>query len=222
MLWSLFFIHFLLYWMSVLAFTGLDWFCKSNAGQDTQCSNCFRKYPWHFQPIKWQELHKDLLSVAVNQLLVTLPLSLGMSYWISFSLEPTPWEWCVFYVGCFLAVEEVLFYYSHRLLHHPLLYRWVHWWHHRWTEPIALITISAHPVEHILSNLLPLIAGPLLLRAPLDITQFWVGIATLNAVISHSGYQWSRGSHDLHHLYRQCNFGVLGVLDYLHGTHMRA
>ena len=50
----------------------------------------------------------------------------------------------------------------------------------------------------------------------------WYVLALLGTVISHSGYHLpllpSPEFHDYHHLtFTQC-FGVLGILDYLHGT----
>ena len=50
----------------------------------------------------------------------------------------------------------------------------------------------------------------------------WNILAILNTLNSHSGYHFpffpSPEAHDYHHLkFNQC-FGVLGILDYLHGT----
>ena len=59
----------------------------------------------------------------------------------------------------FLLVEEVGFYYSHRLLHRPLLYRTIHKLHHDWVSPVGLAALYSHPVEHLLSNLVPVALG---------------------------------------------------------------
>ena len=59
----------------------------------------------------------------------------------------------------FVIIEEIGFYYSHRLFHTPLLYKWIHKKHHDWIAPIGCACIYAHPIEHLCSNLLPLVAG---------------------------------------------------------------
>ena len=63
----------------------------------------------------------------------------------------------------FLAVEEVLFYYSHRALH-EVGYAAIHKFHHNYTAPFGIAAVYAHPVEHVLSNVLPAAMGPLLMR----------------------------------------------------------
>jgi methylsterol monooxygenase len=117
-----------------------------------------------------------------------------------------------------VVAEEVCFYYLHRLFHTNMLYR-LHKIHHEFTSPSALTTAYAHPIEHIVCNLIPLFAGPLLVRPPLATWIMWWMAAITSTIISHSGYAWlNSGHHDAHHRLQNVNFG-LGVLDRLHGTH---
>jgi len=121
-----------------------------------------------------------------------------------------------------LLVEEVVFYYSHWILHHRRLYKHIHKKHHEWTASIALVAVYAHPVEHVVSNLLPVALGPLIVGSHPATMWLWFSIALLSTLNSHSGYHLpflpSPEAHDFHHLkFNQC-YGVLGILDYLHGT----
>jgi len=121
-----------------------------------------------------------------------------------------------------LLVEEVMFYYSHWLLHNRRIYKHIHKQHHEWTASIGLTSLYSHPVEHILSNMLPLAMGPLLLGSHIATSWLWFSLALISTLNSHSGYHLpffpSPEAHDFHHLkYNQC-YGVLGILDYLHGT----
>ncbi|XP_002737755.2 fatty acid hydroxylase domain-containing protein 2-like [Saccoglossus kowalevskii] len=118
--------------------------------------------------------------------------------------------------------EEVFFYYSHRLFHNPYFYKRFHKKHHEWTAPIGLVAIYAHPVEHLLSNTLPLFAGPFIMGSHLLSVWVWVIVALITTTITHSGYHFpfmaSPQFHDFHHAKFNYCFGVLGICDYIHGT----
>merc|ERR1719343_868805 len=71
-----------------------------------------------------------------------------------------------FQLAVMLAVQEILFFYSHRWLHeNKKMYSRVHKLHHTWTAPISFVAIYAHPFEHMVSNLIPPLACCLLIRA---------------------------------------------------------
>lgn len=104
----------------------------------------------------------------------------------------------------FVFVQEVSFYYLHRLLHHGFWYRYIHKIHHYWQAPIAIAALYCHPVEHFLANLVPVLLGPLIMGSHRSVTALWiiaVHIVTLN---DHSGYHFplmpSPEFHDYHHL----------------------
>ncbi|PYI34568.1 putative C-4 methylsterol oxidase [Aspergillus indologenus CBS 114.80] len=125
---------------------------------------------------------------------------------------------------CVLA-RETMYYYSHRVLHHPLFYGRFHRQHHRFHAPVALATLYVHPVEHILTNVLP-IAGPARLF-DVHVVTLWafVGAVGLQAALAHCGYRlfempggWKPEVHDLHHELMTVNYGLIGLLDRVHGT----
>ena len=105
----------------------------------------------------------------------------------------------------FIIVEEFGFYYSHILLHSKLLYKSLHKIHHEWTAPVGLAALYAHPLEHILSNLLPIALGPLLLGSHLLTAWLWYVVALV-------GTWWrvdtARSCHSMH-------LNVLGCINTL-------
>ena len=91
-----------------------------------------------------------------------------------------------------------------RLFHHPALYKRVHKLHHEWTAPVGVVSIYAHPLEHVVANLLPALSGPVLLGSHLCTLWLWMTVVIVSTTIDHSGYHFpllrSPEFHDFHHL----------------------
>ncbi|CAB3367611.1 Hypothetical predicted protein [Cloeon dipterum] len=123
------------------------------------------------------------------------------------------------------AFREIFFYYSHRLLHHRLFYKRFHKQHHEWTAPIALIAAYCHPLEHIVSNVLPVAIGPVVLKSHPLISWSWFVLVTCWTLTVHSGYHLPLAPcpefHDFHHQMSNQNYGVVGILDALHKTDLQ-
>ena len=137
----------------------------------------------------------------------------------------------VTHVAASLFIYETLFYWGHRAMHHPLLYSRFHKLHHRFYVPVGFSAEYFHPVDNLISNVIPLIAGPLLLGS--HMITFWVYtiVRVAEALDSHCGYDfwWSpfryfpfRPSaevHDFHHSANSGNYGgMMLIWDWLCGT----
>ena len=120
------------------------------------------------------------------------------------------------------------FYWVHRLLHWPPVYRRVHSLHHRNVHIGPWSGLSMHPFEHILyfsSILIHVIVA----SNPL-IMYFHLYLQALNPVASHSGFNdlLIKGKslvplgvffHQLHHRHFNCNLGTADVpCDQWHGS----
>lgn len=118
-------------------------------------------------------------------------------------------------------IREALFYYSHRFLHKPKLYPKIHKIHHKFTAPVALAAQYAHPIEHLVANILPTALPPMLLKSHAITNLAFQGSVLLETTLVHSGFDFFGNfakKHDLHHEKFIIYFGVYGILDKFHGT----
>jgi hypothetical protein len=111
----------------------------------------------------------------------------GHCAWTPDQCSATPsLPWALLSLVVFSLVFELGFYTSHFLMHQKPFYRLIHKTHHRFKSrtlrsatrttsmlnshrthftAVALAAKYAHPLEHVVSNLLPIIAGPVLMHA---------------------------------------------------------
>lgn len=141
---------------------------------------------------------------------------------ISFGAVLPNFQTLLIHLSFCLIVEEIVFYYSHRLFHHRKIYKHIHKIHHEFTAPFGIAAIYAHPIEHIFGSLVPVLLSPIVLGTHAVTIMIWTSVVMLNTCNAHSGYHFpgfpSAEQHDFHHLkFNQC-YGVLGILDRLHNT----
>jgi sterol desaturase/sphingolipid hydroxylase (fatty acid hydroxylase superfamily) len=129
------------------------------------------------------------------------------------------WQFIVF-----LAVEEVTFYFAHRLIHLPQFY-WIHKDHHEYNVTIALAAQYAHPIEQILANSIPAGLGYKMLSKVYPVHMvaiiIWLSFRLFETCDGHSGYNWPWGQSQLlpfsaggsyHYFHHKQNVGNYGAI----------
>lgn len=197
----------------------------------------YRKIQQHFpapSDYRREILHSALTSLifgAVTWLCLGTPLRQYTQFYTEVS--EYGWGWLALSIPLTLLVHDAYFYWAHRLMHHPRLYRHVHLVHHKSVNPSPWAAYSFHPVEAVLeAGIVPL----LLVTMPLHPLSFWafVTLMLLFNVYGHLGYElfpkstythplgrWLNSSvhHNLHHEKFLGNYGLyFTIWDRLCGT----
>nr|QBK90363.1 MAG: fatty acid hydroxylase family protein [Pithovirus LCPAC103] len=130
--------------------------------------------------------------------------------------------WWPYQIFWSLLLLEFWFYYAHRLVHHRWFYSVIHKKHHRFKEPYAMTGVYCSLTEMILVNTMAVAIGPMMTGMSDYLLLIWVSVIAANVTVSHSGLvipYISSGTHDVHHQKLNKNFGILGILDWIHGTY---
>jgi Delta7-sterol 5-desaturase len=144
-----------------------------------------------------------------------------------------PLWWLPASVFVFLAAHDTWFYWTHRMMHRPRIYKAMHAVHHASRHPTAWTAMSFHPLESITGAVL---IPALVLLVPIHYGALLVvlTVMTVMGVTNHMGWEifprwlvrgragdWliTASHHQRHHEKYLCNFGLYFRLwDRLCGT----
>lgn len=132
------------------------------------------------------------------------------------------WSYIAFTIVLMVIIHDAYFYWLHRLMHHPKIYKYTHVTHHKFTNPTPWSAFSFGPTEAILQfGIIPLFvfAIPLHWSA---ITIFILNMTAIN-VLGHLGFElfskryittWfgklsnTSTHHNRHHVLMKYNFSL--------------
>ncbi len=155
----------------------------------------------------------------------------GMIYWgwqhhgwtlIYTDMSAFPLWYAPLSIAIYLFAQDSWFYWSHRAMHRPKLFRTMHAVHHDSRPPTAWTAMSFHPLESI--------SGAILIPIMVFVVPIHLGalagvltVATIMGVTNHMGWEmfprwlvhsrlgkWviTASHHERHHEEYQCNFGL--------------
>jgi sterol desaturase/sphingolipid hydroxylase (fatty acid hydroxylase superfamily) len=176
----------------------------------------------------------SLVSIIISAITIVLTFYIGRDYNNVYrDIDQYSTVYYLFTFVWMFFVHDTYFYWMHRAMHHPLLFKRVHLIHHKSTNPSPWTAYAFHPFEAIAEScILPIIAFTL----PVHISAvifFFVFQISYN-VYGHLGFEIlpkgfhktrigrlmnTSTAHNIHHLKFKGNYGLYSLIwDRLMGT----
>ncbi|MEP0189293.1 MAG: sterol desaturase family protein [Erythrobacter sp.] len=178
---------------------------------------------------RWPQIAREIRWSLVAAVIYGAPI--GVIYWgwqhLGWTLVYSEWAayplwYAPLSVAVYLFAQDSWFYWTHRAMHQPKLFRAMHAVHHDSRPPTAWAAMSFHPLESI--------SGAVLIPVMVFLVPIHLGslaavltVATIMGVTNHMGWEmfprwlvhsrlgkWviTASHHERHHEEYQCNFGL--------------
>ena len=158
-------------------------------------------------------------TVLMNTLIAIWPSILTVGYYETFFSDDFNINELYYILPAGFIFTDIFFYFSHRILHIPILYKLFHKKHHEITAPIGFCAVYMTTFDLYLGNIVPVYLPLYLMKAHPITFKIWMIISTLNTVfLAHSGFKWFAEFHDLHHSSFKKNYGINLFMDRMFGT----
>lgn len=138
----------------------------------------------------WHDLRHSLASMFVFAFIDIALLYLERQGYtqVYFTADRYGWWWLPLSLVLMLVLNDTWFYWTHRAMHHPRLYKFFHRVHHESTDPSPLTSFAFHPSEAVVEYGMHFIL-PFLFPLHFGVILIWQIIDMLNNVIGHLGYE---------------------------------
>ena len=177
-----------------------------------------------------RQVRDEIRWSLISAVIYAVPAGLAIEAWrgwgwtgIMVTVDgPLQAAWWPLSILAYLFLHDSWFYWTHRWMHLPRLFKAAHAVHHASRPPTAWAAMSFHPIEAI--------SGAVLIPALLFIIPIHIGalgivmaVATIMGVTNHMGWEmfpktcvagWfgrriiSASHHEAHHRHYNCNYGL--------------
>ncbi len=204
-------------------FAGLAWLL---------CYVFFKRRWWHRKIVQRdppsadvrRELRYSLITLVVFGVVGAATVAMAKEGWtqIYWRIDKFGWGWFAGSIVVAIFLHDAWFYWTHRLMHRPRVFRWFHRGHHLSMNPSPWAAYAFDPLEAVVQALIFPIAITIMPMHPLAFVAFMVWQVTLN-VTGHTGYEfWPRWlmdtwlgkfintptNHAMHHETFRGNYGL--------------
>lgn len=172
----------------------------------------------------WREIRYSALSVVIFAIVGTLTIYAARQGWTQMywriGRHGAVWFWLS--IGCAIFLHDTWFYWTHRLMHHPRLFRWFHRTHHLSHNPTPWAAYAFDPLEAFVQAAIFPLAVTLIPMHPYAFAIFMAWQLAFN-IVGHAGYEihprWLMDSwlgrllntptnHIMHHEKMRGNYGL--------------
>ena len=182
-----------------------------------------------------QEIVASLRTLFVFGLGGVLTLEAARRGWtqLYWGLDEHSWGWWWSSIGWAVLLHDTWFYWTHRAIHHPRLFKHFHRTHHLSTNPTPWAAFAFSPGEAVIQAAIFPLAITVMPMHPLAFSLFMIWQIIFN-VIGHTGYEYNRNglmrsplrfifntptNHIMHHEKMRGNYGLyFNIWDRLMGT----
>lgn len=232
-----------LYWLVFFAIIIIRYFLFSGGTYllfYSSLSTLFFKQSLCLKIPQWESIKKDIqlsmISAAIFSCCATFIITeynLGQTQLYTTLSEYRLWYLVVSFLGI-LLLQDTCFYFIHRLFHHPLLFKRLHYGHHRSKAPTPWTAFALDPMEALLQGMF-LVGVVFIVPLHWLVLAFLLMTMTIWAVLNHLGFElfpssfpnhwlgrWLIGSthHSIHHRNYAVHYGLYFTFwDRLLGTH---
>lgn len=139
---------------------------------------------------------------------------------ITFTGALPSWQVIAMQIVGSMLIEDTVFYWIHRMMHHRWFYATIHKQHHQYKHTFSYAAEYSTPIEQTIANVIPSYAGPFFFNMHIGTLAIWLFIRIWETSDAHSGYvfPWSPWNmmlsvqggtirHDYHHSH---NMGAYG------------
>lgn len=168
----------------------------------------------------WREFRNSILSNVVFAFMGVGALEMTRWGWTQVYWDVQEYGWLYFAFSNFalILLHDAYFYFTHLVMHHPILFQRIHLVHHRSTNPTPWAAFSFNPAEAVVQSLFVNIVIMIMPLHPGALILWGVFMMCMN-VIGHLGFElFPKGTplkilntsthHNMHHRFINCNYGL--------------
>jgi Delta7-sterol 5-desaturase len=173
----------------------------------------------------WYEIKYGLSTVFIFSTMASLTLwALINGHTRMYTpIDALGWPYFVLSIIFILVAHDAYFYWTHRIMHHPEIFKTVHKVHHKSTNPSPWAAYSFHPIEAVIQGgIFPLLAFTVPMYEGIYLFAFFYMIA-IDTLVLHIGYEFfpkgfttnkltrwyiTSTHHNLHHRHVNCNYAL--------------